>query len=144
VRSSPRLGGVAAIVVAVIACGSCGGQAHASGSGTLTLPGGTPVSAHDISVAASEMCTVASQTHTNPSGVLRAFYAGPHDSLHLLAAVASAKNAAQAQNLLDVMVAYEGAIAATPPPPETARDADSLVQAVDATLKVVGITPPSC
>jgi hypothetical protein len=58
--------------------------------------------------------------------------------------VALAKHPAEAQNLLDVMLTYERAIAAQPPPPETGADADALLRAVDSTLVAVGVPAPGC
>jgi len=90
------------------------------------------------------MCTVAQQSHQDAANVLRPFYAGPHDALHLLAAVALAKHPAEAQNLLDVMLTYEQAIATQPPPAATGADADALLQAVDSTLVALGVPAPGC
>jgi hypothetical protein len=90
------------------------------------------------------MCAIASQSHRDPTGVLAPFYAGPHDALHLLAAVANAAHRAASQNLLAVMLTYEAAIAAKPPPPETGHDADVLLQAVDSTLMALSVPAPRC
>jgi hypothetical protein len=90
------------------------------------------------------MCAVVAQSHSDPGGVLGPFYAGPHNDLHLLAAVAHAKHPAEAENLLKVILTYEAAIAAKPAPAETGQYADALLQAVDATLTALGVAPPHC
>jgi len=98
----------------------------------------------ELTSAAAQMCGIVAQSHRSPGTVLQPFYAGPHNALHLLAAVAVAKHPAQANQLLQVMLTYESAIAVHPPPPETGTDADDLLQAVDGALTALGVPPPSC
>jgi hypothetical protein len=90
------------------------------------------------------MCGIVAQSHSSPGTVLQPFYAGPHNTLHLLAALAYAKHPAQANQLLSVMLTYESAIAAHPPPPQTGADADALLQAVGAAMQALGVPPPAC
>ena len=136
----------AALAVALLAGSGCGGGGHGGGGVPtgLPLPGAGTIPVSEVTTAATQMCAVVQQSHQDPATVLRPFYAGPHDALHLLAAVALAKHPAQSQNLLDVMLTYEQAIAAQPPPPETGADADALLQAVDSTLVALGVPAPRC
>jgi hypothetical protein len=145
---TPRLGLALAVVVTVlVACSGGGKPASAAGRRpptTLELPGAGPIPTSQLTAAASQMCAIVAQSHSDPGGVLDPFYGGPHNDLHLLAAVAHASHPAEAQNLLDVMLTYESAIADKPPPPETGQDAAALLQAVDATLSALGVPPPGC
>ena len=139
---------LAAAAAVLVACRG-GGNAGSAAAGarppvTLELPGAGPIPTSQLTNAASQMCAVVAQSHTDPGGVLDPFYSGPHNDLHLLAAVAHATHPAEAQNLLDVMLTYESAIAAKPPPPGTGQDADALLRAVDTTLTVLGVPPPHC
>jgi hypothetical protein len=138
---------VAALLAALLVGAGCGGAGSHSGGGGptgLPLPGAGTIPVSEVTAAATQMCAVATQSHRDPSGVLRPFYAGPHDALHLLAAVANAKHPVESRHLLDVMLTYEAAIAAQPPPPETGADADALLQAVRATLVALGLPSPAC
>jgi hypothetical protein len=90
------------------------------------------------------MCGIVAQSRQSPGTVLQPFYAGPHDALHLLAAVAHATHPAESSRLLSVMLTYESDIAAHPPPAQTGADAAVLLQAVDATLGALGVPAPSC
>ena len=144
-----RLGlALAASTAVVVACSGGGNASSAAAGGrppvTLQLPGAGPIPTSRFTAAATQLCTVVAQSHTDPAGVLDPFYGGPHDNLHLLAAVAHAAHPAESQNLLDVMLTYEAAIAAKPPPPETGQDADALLHAIDATLTSLGVPPPHC
>jgi hypothetical protein len=136
----------AALVVALLVGAGCGGGGHGGGGVPtgLPLPGAGTIPVSEVTAAATQMCAVVQQSHQDAATVLRPFYAGPHDALHLLAAVALARHPAQAQNLLDVMLTYEKAIAAQPPPPETGADADALLQGVDSTLVALGVPAPGC
>ncbi len=140
----------AAVLVCAVVLAGCGGGTHASNASggspptALILPGAGPIPVSQLTSAATQMCSIVAQSHSAPGAVLQPFYAGPHDDLHLLAAIANAKHRAQSQNLLNVMLTYEAAIAAKPPPPETGQDADALLQTVDATLSALGVPPPTC
>ena len=139
---------LAAATSVLVACsgGRNAGRADAGGRPpvTLQLPGAGPIPTSQLTTAAGQLCAVVAQSHTDPAGVLAPFYRGPHSDLHLLAAVAHAAQPAESQNLLSVMLTYESAIAAKPPPPETGQDADALMQAVDTTLTALGVPPPHC
>jgi hypothetical protein len=145
---TPRLGPALAVAVTVLVACSGGGNASGAAGGkppaTLVLPGAGPIPTSQLTDAASQMCAIVAQSHSDPAGVLDPFYGGPHNDLHLLAAVAHATHPTQAQNLLGVMLTYESAIADKPPPPQTGQDADALLQAVDATLTALGVPPPGC
>ena len=144
---TPARGTVAAGVLALAVLGAaCGGGSHgASGPPTaLPLPGAGPIPVSQLTSAASQMCGIVAQSRSDPAHVLDPFYRGPHDTLHLLAAVAHASHPTQAQSLLDVMLTYEGDIAATPPPASTGAAAAALLGAVDTTLSVLGVPPPAC
>ncbi len=60
------------------------------------------------------------------------------------AAVADATHPVEANQLLQVMLTYEAAIADRPPPPQTGADADALLHAVDATLSALRLPAPQC
>jgi len=136
---------VAGLVALAVAGAGCGGGGHPAGPPTeLPLPGAGNIPVSQVTTAASQMCGIVAQSRSDPGGVLRPFYAGPHDSLHLLAALANAKHPAQAQTLLNVMLTYEAAIAATPPPAATGADAAALLAAVDTTLTALGVAAPAC
>jgi hypothetical protein len=143
-----RLGLALAVALTVlVACGGGSPSAAAAGKrppASLELPGAGPIPTSELTAAASQMCAIVAQSHSDPGGVLGPFYRGPHNDLHLLAAVAHAAHPAEAQNLLDVMLTYESAIADKPPPPQTGQDADALLRAIDATLGALGVPPPSC
>ena len=146
---TPRLGLALAVAVTVLVACSGGGNPSAAAAGkrpplTLELPGAGPIPTSQLTAAATQMCAIVAQSHSDPGGVLDPFYSGPHNDLHLLAAVAHATHPAEAQNLLDVMLTYESAIADKPPPPQTGQDADALLQAIDATLSALGVPPPAC
>ena len=132
------------IGMAVVGAG-CGGGGHPPGPPTvLPLPGAGTIPVSEVTTAASQMCGIVAQSRSDPGGVLRPFYAGPHDALHLLAAVANAKHPATAQSLLSVMLTYESDIAATPPPAATGADAAALLGAVDGALAALGVAAPAC
>jgi hypothetical protein len=139
-----RLAALCAVAIALAGCGG-GGGAHPTGPpASLPLPGAAPVPTSEVTAAASQMCGIVAQSHQSPGTVLSPFYAGPHNALHLLAALAYAKHPAQAGQLLQVMLTYEQAIADKPPPPQTGADADALLQAVDAALVALGVPAPAC
>jgi hypothetical protein len=138
----PRALALGAAAVILVGCGGGGGGGGAPSE--LPLPGAGTIPVSEVTSAASQMCAIVTQSHQDPGGVLRPFYVGPHDALHLLAAVANAKHPAAAHNLLDVMLTYESAIAAQPPPPATGADADALLQAVDSTLLALQVPAPAC
>ncbi len=142
-RAPARLGPIVAAAALAAACG--GGGHRASGPpASLALPGAPPVPTSELTSAATQMCGIVSQSHARPGTVLQPFYAGPHDALHLLAAVAHAAHPAQAGRLLHEMLTYEADIAAHPPPAQTGADADTLLRAVDGTLTVLGVPAPGC
>jgi len=138
-----------AVMVLVAACGGGGGSSRAAGGrpsppASLPLKGAAPVPTSELTSAAAQMCGIVAQSHQSPGTVLQPFYAGPHDALHLLAAVAAPGHGQQAQQLLNVMLSYEADIAAHPPPPQTGTDADALLRAVDDTLTALGVPAPAC
>jgi hypothetical protein len=135
---------VVAGALAAAGCGGGGGGRTAGPPASLPLPGAPPIPTSELTSAAAQMCGIVAQSHQSPGTVLGPFYAGPHNALHLLAAVAASKHPAQANQLLQVMLTYESAIADRPPPPQTGADADALLQAVDAALASLGVPPPSC
>jgi len=139
-----RLAALCAVAVALAGCGGGGGGQPPGPPASLPLPGAAPVPTSELTSAASQMCAIVAQSHQSPGTVLQPFYAGPHNALHLLAAVAHAKHPAQANQLLQVMLTYEQAIADHPPPPQTGADADALQQAVGSALAALGVPPPSC
>jgi hypothetical protein len=135
---------VAAAVVAA-GCGGGGGGSHAAGPpASLALPGAPPVPTSEITSAAAQMCGIVAQSHQSPGTVLQPFYAGPHNALHLLAALAAPKHRPQADQLLTVMLTYEAAIAAHPPPATTGADADALLQAIGGAMTSLGVPAPTC
>ena len=117
----------------------CGG-----GSGSSLNLEGLKIPKSQVVNAVSQMCTVAKQSHTDPSSANNAFYGGPHDSMHLLAAVLAPNHKGESNNLLSVMVNYETDIGKTPPPPTTGADADALLKAAQEGLTALKIPVPPC
>jgi hypothetical protein len=146
VRAAGRAAAVAAVLALGAACGGGGSASRASGAGpaSLPLPGAGTIPTSEVTAAASQMCGIVAQSRQSPGTVLQPFYAGPHDALHLLAAVAHAHHGAEADRLLSVMLTYESDIAAHPPPPQTGADAQVLLQAVDTALSALGVPAPAC
>jgi len=151
VRAAGRAAAFAAVLALGAACGGGGSASHAGGTGAtgtgpagLPLPGAGTIPTSEVTAAASQMCGIVAQSRQSPGTVLQPFYAGPHDALHLLAAVAHAHHGAEADRLLSVMLTYESDIAAHPPPPQTGADAQALLQAVDAALSALGVPAPAC
>ncbi|HVM64428.1 MAG TPA: hypothetical protein VMU14_06175 [Acidimicrobiales bacterium] len=133
------------LVAAAVVAAGCGGGSHATGPpASLALPGAPPVPTSEITSAAAQMCGIVAQSHQSPATVLQPFYAGPHNALHLLAALAAPKHRPEADQLLSVMLTYEAAIAAQPPPATTGADADALLQAVGGAMTALGLAAPAC
>lgn len=128
-----------ALVVAVSACG--GGS---SGTPTSLSLEGLKVPTSDVVSAVKSMCGVAAQAHTDPVASNSAYYGGPQAMLHRLAAILASNHSAESKALLTALGAYETDVTHTPPSATAGTDADAIVQASDAGLKALKVTPPPC
>ena len=130
---------VAVVAVAVLA--GCGG-----GRGRRTVPlAGQRIPVSQLRSQYSALCSLGRRAHDDPSSANAAYYGGgPHDALHLLASGLGAGHEAEARALSEGLIAFEGDIAAAPPPRSTAADVDRLVTQAASGLRAVGISPPAC
>jgi len=131
-----------ALAVGVAACGAGGGAAD--GEPRDLALSGTRVPVAPLKGQLAVMCAVARQAHADPAGADLTFYRGPHDSLHLLAAVLAPGHRAQSTALLDAMLAFEQDLLRTPPPSSTGTDADALLARSMDGLRALKVAPPGC
>jgi len=120
-------------------CGSAARGAPAS----LSLSGATVPTAL-VTDQVRAMCAVARRAHTDPVGAGAAFSVGPHNGMHLLAAVLANGHKRESDALLHAMTIFERDLAAAPPPPSTGGAADDLVAAAANGLRALRVVPPAC
>ncbi len=133
-----------AAVLAVVAFSGCGGGGGSGPPKNLSLQG-IKIPTSRLTQQVTSLCAVARQAHTDPAGANGAFYgAGPHDTLHLLAAILAGGHHTQSQALLDTMMTFENDLAARPPPSATGPDADALVASANVGLQSLKVPPQRC
>lgn len=135
---------LAALVLSGVGATGCGGSRPAGEPASLDLYG-QRIPTDELKAQYRAQCGLARRAHDDPASAETAFYGGgPHDSMHLLAAILAQGHKAESSNLLNVMLTFEHDIGLKPPPPSTGADADALTAAAANGLRVEGVTPPAC
>ena len=136
-----RWAAVVAVTALTAVLVGCGGSSS-SPPKSLSLSG-EKVPLTEVTGAYSQMCAVAKQAQTDPSGAATSF-ATAENGLEVLATVLNKDHSQESQRLLAAIATYIQDIGTKPPVATSGQAATNLVATAKQGLVALKVTPPAC